>query len=197
MWSLRCWTTTPRRMPAATSAGSPSSCATLWVHARVCWSHTAVLAPLLPQLGFARQAAAGRVTGYLFVDAGLPRVVNAASRLELMHLEDEEFASELESILRGGGRFPDWSDKDLRAVVPDDGDRTLLLAGLRPRALDFFTEPLPLPRTGRTRRRLPAPVGCVPPAGGNGRAPRVAGRRRRVTPLCSTHRSRTRHRCAR
>ena len=97
---------------------------------------------LLPQLGLARRAAEGPVSGYVFLDAGLPRVLNAASRLELMYLEDPEFAEQLESSLRQGARFPDWSDADLRQVVPDDGDRAMLLAGLRPRALDYFTEQL-------------------------------------------------------
>jgi len=100
---------------------------------------------LMPQLGLARQAAGGPVSGYVFLDAGLPRVLNAATRLELMQLEDPTFADQLESSLRQGARYPDWSDADLRQVIPDDGDRTMLLAGLRPRSLDYFTEPLPLP----------------------------------------------------
>ncbi|MFZ0324865.1 MAG: alpha/beta hydrolase [Actinomycetes bacterium] len=100
--------------------------------------------PLVPQVGFARHAAGARVTGYVLLDAMLPRALRAATRLELMRVDDEPFAVELESALRRGERFPDWSDGDLREVIPDDSDRTLLLAGLRPRTLDFFTEPLPL-----------------------------------------------------
>ncbi|MEO8330368.1 MAG: alpha/beta hydrolase, partial [Candidatus Nanopelagicales bacterium] len=41
--------------------------------------------------------------------------------------------------------FPDWSEADLASEIPDPGDRALLLAGLRPRSLDFFDEPLPMP----------------------------------------------------
>ncbi len=101
--------------------------------------------PLMPSLGFARHAAGGRVTGYVFLDAALPRVLHAATRLELMRLDDEAFAGQLETALRSGARFPRWSDGDLRDEVPDPGDRALLLAGLRPRSLDYFTEPLPMP----------------------------------------------------
>ena len=101
--------------------------------------------PLLAQVGFARRAARGVVGGYLFLDAGLPRPGRAASRLDLMTGEDPVLAAELRAALKAGARFPAWSDTDLREVVPDDGDRAVLLASLRPRGLDFFTEPLPVP----------------------------------------------------
>ncbi|HVQ87350.1 MAG TPA: hypothetical protein VMT88_04115 [Actinomycetes bacterium] len=101
--------------------------------------------PLLPQIGFARHAAGASVSGYVFLDAMLPRVPQAATRLELMAIEDKQFAVELEDLLTSGQRFPDWSDADLAAELPDPGDRAMLMAGLRPRSLDFFTEPLPLP----------------------------------------------------
>ena len=101
--------------------------------------------PLLAQVGFARRAAKAPVGGYVFVDAGLPRPVRAASRLELMETEDPAFAADLRGALEGGERFPAWTDTDLRGEIRDDGDRALLLASLRPRGLDFFTEPLPTP----------------------------------------------------
>jgi hypothetical protein len=49
------------------------------------------------------------------------------------------FRAELEA----GGRFPGWSDRDLAPIVPDPAARAVLLVSLRPRGLDFFTEPLP------------------------------------------------------
>lgn len=100
--------------------------------------------PLLPQIGFARHSAGAPVAGYVFVDAMLPRTLRAATRLELLELEDPVFAASLAQHLADGGRFPDWADPDLAEQIEDAADRALLLAGLRPRALDFFTEPLPL-----------------------------------------------------
>jgi pimeloyl-ACP methyl ester carboxylesterase len=101
--------------------------------------------PLLPQIGFARQAAGARVDGYVFVDAGLPRAGNAHTRLDLITAADRGYGAELSELLAAGGRFPDWSDADLADEVPDPEDRALLLAGLRPRGLAYFTEDLPLP----------------------------------------------------
>ena len=101
--------------------------------------------PLLPQIGFARHAAGVPVRGYVFLDAMLPRVPQATTRLELLSLEDASFATSLAEVLSAGGRFPDWSEADLAESLPDPADRALVLAGLRPRQLDFFTEPLPAP----------------------------------------------------
>jgi len=101
--------------------------------------------PLLPQLAFARHAAGAPVFGYLFLDALLPRVPRATTRLELLALTEPGAAESLRRALRSGRRFPDWTEADLATAIPDSGQRTVLLAGLRPRALDFFTEPLPMP----------------------------------------------------
>lgn len=101
--------------------------------------------PLLPQVGLARQAAGSPVLGYVFLDAMLPRALGVASRLALLRAEDAEFAAGLSEALRAGKRFPDWTAADLAAEIPDVGHRALLLAGLRPRGLDFFEEPLPIP----------------------------------------------------
>ena len=87
--------------------------------------------PLLPQLGFARRAARHPVSGYVLVDAMLPRA-GQPSRLDLLHAEDHEQAHGLAALLDAGGRYPDWDDVDLMALA-------------RPRAKDFFTEPLPHP----------------------------------------------------
>ena len=83
------------------------------------------------------------IDGAVFVDAGLP--TDGDSRLDAMADEDEAFAREVRAHLEGGGAFPDWSDDDLVALVPDATRRRDLLAGLRPRALEFFTEPIPTP----------------------------------------------------
>lgn len=101
--------------------------------------------PLLPQVGFARHAAQARVDGYLLLDAMLPRVPRAATRLELLHLEDDAFAHQLDEQLRTGGRFPDWTDEGLAEILPDPGMRRVVLTSMRPRGLDFFIEPLPQP----------------------------------------------------
>lgn len=101
--------------------------------------------PLLPQIAFARQAAGVPVTGYLFVDAQLPRSLKTSTRLELIESDDPVQGAALSQLLADGGRVPDWSDGELAVSIGDPTDRALLLAGLRPRALDFFTEPLPVP----------------------------------------------------
>jgi hypothetical protein len=112
--------------------------------------------PLLPQIGFARHALSAPVAGYIFLDAMLPRVPRAATRLALMHLEDEAFAHGLDEHLRAGGRFPQWNDEQLVDEIPDPELRTVVVGSQRPRALDWFTEPLPQPEDWPD-----APVGYV------------------------------------
>jgi hypothetical protein len=101
--------------------------------------------PLLPQIAFARQSSGTPVAGYVFMDAMLPRTLRASTRMELMELDDPVFAAQLAQHLADGWRFPEWTDRELADLVGDPGDRALLLAGLRPRHLDFFTEALPTP----------------------------------------------------
>ena len=99
---------------------------------------------LLPLLGAARRALRSPVAAYVFCDAGLPPV-RPVSRLDLLASElAAEQAADLATHLDGGGRYPDWTDRDLRDLVPDDGARSALLASLRPRAADFFSEQLPV-----------------------------------------------------
>jgi pimeloyl-ACP methyl ester carboxylesterase len=98
---------------------------------------------LLPLLGAARRAARARVSGYVFLDAGLPPA-RPTSRADLLRSEDAGFADELDALLAVGGCFPDWTDDDLRDLVPDDGRRAALVASLRPRGADFFAEQLPV-----------------------------------------------------
>ncbi len=99
---------------------------------------------LLPQIGAARRAARRSVAGYVFLDAGVPHG-RGATRTTLLRAEDPAFAIELERLLAGGVAYPRWSDDDLSEDVPDDALRAALVASLRPRRADFFSEPLPFP----------------------------------------------------
>jgi hypothetical protein len=90
---------------------------------------------LLPAI---RQRLKEAAAAYVFVDAGLPA---PGSRLD--NFGNPEMAAEFRRHLSDGGRFPEWTDGELREEVPDDVWRARLLAGLRPRALDYFEEPLP------------------------------------------------------
>ncbi len=101
--------------------------------------------PLLPQIAFARHASGSPVAGYVFVDAMLPRTLKTATRLDLVGADDPVAAAELSQRLTAGHRYPEWTDGELAVSVSDPADRAMLLAGLRPRPLDFFTEPLPVP----------------------------------------------------
>ena len=89
-----------------------------------------------------RERLAHRVAGYLFVDAGLPK--DGLSRVEMMEEEVAEFARSFRGYLDGGGRFPAWTEEDLREVVPAPEIRRGLIEELRPRDLTFFTEPIPV-----------------------------------------------------
>ncbi len=51
---------------------------------------------------------------------------------------------ELASMLAAGGTFPDWTEADLRELVPDQAARAALVGSLRPRGEDFFTDPVPV-----------------------------------------------------
>lgn len=93
--------------------------------------------PLLPVI---RQSLPNPVNAYVFVDAGIPR--DHATRLDLMRLEDPEWAEEFQEHLEGGGVFPAWSFDDLQEVIPDEGLRKQIVGEIRPRGLTFFTEPI-------------------------------------------------------
>jgi hypothetical protein len=99
---------------------------------------------LLPQIGFSQRAARRGVRGYVFLDAGIP-APRPSTRLDLLAAEDAETADDLEVLLTAGGRFPPWTDDDLRELIPDDALRAAVVASLRPRGRDFFTEVLPFP----------------------------------------------------
>jgi hypothetical protein len=97
--------------------------------------------PLLGAVGAGLRAAGRPAGGYLFCDAGLPRA--GASRLDLLVAEDPEMAAAFRAELERGGRFPTWTDAQLEPLVPDPAARAALVGSLRPRGLEFFTEPLP------------------------------------------------------
>jgi hypothetical protein len=90
---------------------------------------------LLPAIG---QALGRPVSGWLFVDAGLP--AGGQSRLASFG----EGAAEFRAHLAAGGRFPDWTEAQLAESVPDAAVRARLLAGLRPQPLAYWEEPLPV-----------------------------------------------------
>jgi hypothetical protein len=95
--------------------------------------------PLLPAI---RQSLANPVHAYVFVDAGIPR--DQASRLDLMKSEDPEWAGQFQEELARGERFPTWSFDDLQEVIPDEELRRKMVDEIRPRGLDFFSEPIPV-----------------------------------------------------
>lgn len=99
--------------------------------------------PLLPQIGWSQRAARRSVAGYVFLDAGLPRP--GASRLDLLEAEDRELAAAFRADLEAGGLFPSWEGSDLLDDLPEPSARAVVLAGMRPRGLHFFLEPLPHP----------------------------------------------------
>jgi Alpha/beta hydrolase family len=95
--------------------------------------------PLLPAI---RRSLVNPVNAYVFVDAGIPRA--NSTRLELMKSEDSDWAKQFQEYLEGGGHFPYWSSDDLQEIIPDESLRAQMVAEIHPRALDFFTEPIPV-----------------------------------------------------
>jgi hypothetical protein len=95
--------------------------------------------PIVPAI---RQRSNRNVTGYIFVDAGIPQ--DGLSRLDLMALESPEFAGQFRDALQAGARFPAWTEEDLRDIVPNAELRRRLIDELCPRSLDFFEEPIPV-----------------------------------------------------
>ncbi len=83
------------------------------------------------------------VSSIVFVDATLPN--DGWTRLDEMEAHDAEFARGVRAALEDGARFPDWTSDQLAALIPDQVRRDTMLAEVQPRALDFFTEPIPAP----------------------------------------------------
>ena len=99
---------------------------------------------LLPLLGAARRALHSPVAAYVFCDSGLPPA-RPMSRLDLLGVElSTEEAAAFATHLDGGGCHPEWTDDDLRELVPGDAARAALVASLRPRAGEFYRELLPV-----------------------------------------------------
>jgi hypothetical protein len=79
-----------------------------------------------------------------------------------MATESAEIAEQFKARLVAGERFPNWSDEDLRDIIPDDDLRRGMLAELRPRPLAYFLEPIPVfsgwppPQGVRTSESAPA-----------------------------------------
>lgn len=95
-----------------------------------------------------------RVDSYILADAGLPP--DNESRLDQLEREAPESAAELRRHLDAGGRFPDWGDSALRALVPDEARRRRLIAGLRQLPYDYWRESIP-----RAAEWPEAPVGVL------------------------------------
>lgn len=82
------------------------------------------------------------VVAQIFVDAGIPQ--DGLSRLELIEAETPRPGGQFRRRLEAGERFPNWSEEDLHAVVPDPALRRQLYEQIRPRDLRFFEEPIPV-----------------------------------------------------
>lgn len=95
--------------------------------------------PLLPII---RNSMSHPIHAYVFVDAGIP--LDNLSRLELMRLEDSEWADQFHRSLMQGEKFPTWNEEDLREVIPDEDLRRKMVPEINPRALNFFIEPIPV-----------------------------------------------------
>jgi hypothetical protein len=109
--------------------------ATLPASARLVLGGHSGAGPLLPAIA----AALGRpVAAYLFVDAGLP----ADGRRPM---GSESFEAYLRELYGSGGRFPSWTEEDLRDVVPDPDVRGRLVAALRPRPWAYWEQPIAVP----------------------------------------------------
>lgn len=93
---------------------------------------------LLPAI---RDLAGRKVSGYIFVDAGIP--TDGESRLGPRD-RPTPFAEQLLPVLEAGGTFPNWTDEDLAPLIPDARLRHHLLAELHRGGLDFWTEPIPV-----------------------------------------------------
>lgn len=81
------------------------------------------------------------VEAVVFADAGLP--FDGGSRVGQLRLEDPALATDLIARIGDGQRYPDWTDAQLRPLVPDGARRRRLLDGMRTMPLDYWTEAIP------------------------------------------------------
>jgi len=84
-----------------------------------------------------RQLSGHPVAAYVFVDAGLPS--DGTPRLGPGPSRER-----MQTIYERGGRFPSWTDDDLKDAVPDGDMRRQLLADVRPQPWEFWLEPIPV-----------------------------------------------------
>ena len=82
-----------------------------------------------------------RVEAYILADAGLP--TRGRSRLQQLREEAPVFADELEAVFAAGGRFPQWPEELLAALVPDARRRSRLAGGVRQLPRSYWAEPIP------------------------------------------------------
>lgn len=81
------------------------------------------------------------VAALLLVDAGLPP--EDTSRFDQLRQEAPAFAAELEALFDAGEAFPDWSDAQLSALVPDAARRRALVGGIRQQPRSYWEEVIP------------------------------------------------------
>ena len=77
---------------------------------------------LLPAI---RQQLNHPVFSYVIVDAGIPRA--GLSRLDLMKLENSEWAEQFHQSLLQDEMFPPWTENDLKEIIPDAEPRQKLV----------------------------------------------------------------------
>jgi hypothetical protein len=89
---------------------------------------------LLPPI---RQSLGRRIHAYVFVDAALPDAT-------VPRKGTGAFADHLAALHAQGRRIPEWTDAELRDLIPDDSLRRALLAELRPQPPEFWDETVPV-----------------------------------------------------
>ena len=103
-----------------------------------------------PLLGAVAHELGERIRALLFVDAGLPE--DGLSRLQMLRAETgDAFSDTFQAHLEAGGRYPEWSDRDLAAIVSDAATRAAILRSQRPRTLDFWSEEIAAPGGWKAR----------------------------------------------
>jgi hypothetical protein len=102
--------------------------------------------PLLPHLGAAQQAAGRAVTGYVLLNALLPKPYGARganSMLDLIEAGDSGRADALRGLLLDGVRFPNWQSADLAPLIDDTRYLDAVVADTYPRDLAWYAAPIP------------------------------------------------------
>lgn len=95
-----------------------------------------VLGPVLRDAGYV-------VAAEVLVDAGLPP--GGDSRLAQLEDDEPQRAQQLRSALDDGGRYPAWTDDDLRPYIADDDWRRAVLTQVRHQPPGYWAEAIPTP----------------------------------------------------